>query len=40
MGLAWRYADAAGTPQWKGVTWGMLPLHTSGSTALTLSPNS
>ena len=35
MGLAWRYADASGTPQWKGVTWGMLPLHTSGIIACT-----
>ena len=35
MGLAWRYADAAGIPQWKGVTWGMLPLHTSGIIACT-----
>ena len=35
MGLAWRYADAVGTPQWKGVTWGMLPLHTSGIVACT-----
>jgi hypothetical protein len=35
MGLAWRYADLSGTPEWKGVTWGMLPLHTSGIVAVT-----
>ena len=26
MALFWRLADATGVPQWKGVTWGMLPL--------------
>ena len=30
-----RYADLSGTPEWKGVTWGMLPLHTSGIVAVT-----
>lgn len=35
MGLAWRYADVSGRPEWKGVTWGMLPLHTSGIVACT-----
>jgi len=35
MGLAWRYADAVDRPEWKGVTWGMLPLHTSGIVACT-----
>ena len=35
MGLAWRYADVTARPQWKGVTWGMLPLHTSGIVACT-----
>jgi hypothetical protein len=35
MGLAWRYADATSRPEWKGVTWGMLPLHTSGIIACT-----
>lgn len=35
MGLAWRYAEAVGEPRWKGVTWGMLPLHTSGIVACT-----
>jgi hypothetical protein len=33
MGLAWRYAEASATPAWRGVTWGMLPLHTSGIVA-------
>lgn len=33
MGLAWRYAGVTGRPEWKGVTWGMLPLHTSGIVA-------
>jgi hypothetical protein len=33
MGLAWRYADVIGKEEWKGVTWGMLPLHTSGIVA-------
>jgi hypothetical protein len=35
MGLAWRYADVTSRPEWKGVTWGMLPLHTSGIIACT-----
>jgi hypothetical protein len=35
MGLVWRYADATARPEWKGVTWGMLPLHTSGIIACT-----
>lgn len=35
MGLAWRYAEAANRPEWRGVTWGMLPLHTSGIVACT-----
>lgn len=33
MGLCWRYADYKGVPQYKGVTWGMLPLHSSGIVA-------
>ena len=33
MGLAWRYADVVNRQEWKGVTWGMLPLHTSGIVA-------
>ena len=35
MGLAWRYAEVSGRSEWKGVTWGMLPLHTSGIVACT-----
>ena len=35
MGLAWRYAEYTNEPRWKGVTWGMLPLHTSGIVACT-----
>ena len=35
MGLAWRYAEVANEPKWRGVTWGMLPLHTSGIVACT-----
>ncbi|CAM9439889.1 unnamed protein product, partial [Phaeothamnion confervicola] len=35
MTYIWRYADVSGVPQWKGLTWGMLPLHTSGLCACT-----
>lgn len=28
MGLVWKYADYSNNPRWKGLTWGMLPLHT------------
>jgi len=35
MGLVWQYADVCGNPRWKGLTWGMLPLHTSGICACT-----
>lgn len=35
MGLAWRYAEVSRQPRWRGVTWGMLPLHTSGIVACT-----
>lgn len=30
MGLVWKYADLTGNERWRGLTWGMLPLHTSG----------
>ena len=30
-----RYAEHVGKDRWKGVTWGMLPLHTSGIIACT-----
>ena len=33
MGLVWNYAEATDNPRWKGLTWGMLPLHSSGITA-------
>ncbi len=35
MGFAWRWADITQNPKWKGLTWGLLPLHTSGITACT-----
>jgi hypothetical protein len=33
MGFCWRWADVANNPRWKGLTWGLLPLHSSGITA-------
>lgn len=35
MGLIWKYADITGRQQWKGLVWGMIPLHTSGICACT-----
>ena len=35
MGFCWRWADVVDNPRWKGLTWGLLPLHTSGITACT-----
>lgn len=35
MGFAWRWADVVDNPKWKGLTWGLLPLHSSGITACT-----
>ena len=35
MGFAWRWADLTGNPTWKGLTWGLIPLHSSGITACT-----
>lgn len=35
MGLVWKYAEVTDNPAWKGLTWGMLPLHTSGICACT-----
>lgn len=35
MGFAWRWADICGNPKWKGLTWGLIPLHSSGITACT-----
>jgi Protein of unknown function (DUF3593)/Protein of unknown function (DUF2499) len=33
MGFCWRWADVVGNPTWRGLTWGLLPLHSSGITA-------
>ena len=33
MGFCWRWADVVGNDKWKGLTWGLLPLHSSGITA-------
>jgi len=35
MGFVWRWADIVQNPTWKGLTWGLLPLHSSGITACT-----
>lgn len=35
MGFAWRWADIVENPRWKGLTWGLIPLHSSGITACT-----
>lgn len=35
MGFAWRWATVTGNKTWKGLTWGLIPLHTSGITACT-----
>lgn len=35
MGYVWKYAEVTGNPKWKGLTWGMLPLHASGICACT-----
>jgi hypothetical protein len=35
MGFAWRWADVVENQTWKGLTWGLLPLHTSGIIACT-----
>lgn len=35
MGLVWQYANVTGNQRWKGLVWGMLPLHTSGLCACT-----
>lgn len=35
MGFAWRWADLVENPTWKGLTWGLIPLHTSGIVACT-----
>lgn len=33
MGFCWRWADVVQNPKWKGLTWGLIPLHSSGITA-------
>jgi hypothetical protein len=35
MTLVWKYAATSGREEWKGLTWGMLPLHSSGLCACT-----
>ncbi|KAL7529061.1 hypothetical protein ACHAXR_002773 [Thalassiosira sp. AJA248-18] len=35
MGFCWRWADVTDNPRWKGLTWGLIPLHSSGITACT-----
>jgi hypothetical protein len=35
MGFAWRWSDIVDNPKWKGLTWGLIPLHSSGITACT-----
>lgn len=35
MRLVWDYAEVSGDKSWKGLTWGMLPLHASGLAACT-----
>lgn len=35
MGLVWDFSKNTGNEKWKGLTWGMLPLHASGIAACT-----
>jgi len=35
MNLVWKYAEVTDNEKWKGLTWGMLPLHASGICACT-----
>ena len=35
MNLIWQYSKVTNNPTWKGLTWGMLPLHASGICACT-----
>eukprot|EP00966_Prymnesium_polylepis_P250753 5798190-Prymnesium_polylepis.1 len=30
MGLVWRIGSVSGNPKWKGLTWAMIPSHSSG----------
>lgn len=35
MSLVWQFSETTGNERWKGLTWGMLPLHASGICACT-----
>lgn len=35
MDIIWNYSKTTGNESWKGLTWGMLPLHASGIAACT-----
>jgi hypothetical protein len=35
MDLVWKFSQVTGNEKWKGLTWGMLPLHASGICACT-----
>eukprot|EP00565_Helicotheca_tamesis_P003086 CAMPEP_0185742088 /NCGR_PEP_ID=MMETSP1171-20130828/39297_1 /TAXON_ID=374046 /ORGANISM="Helicotheca tamensis, Strain CCMP826" /LENGTH=558 /DNA_ID=CAMNT_0028414087 /DNA_START=58 /DNA_END=1735 /DNA_ORIENTATION=- len=35
MAIIWQFAETTDNPKWKGLTWGMLPLHASGIAACT-----
>lgn len=35
MDTIWKFAETTDNPKWKGLTWGMLPLHASGICACT-----
>ena len=35
MSVIWRFSQVTGNEKWKGMTWGMLPLHASGVCACT-----
>ena len=35
MTVLWNFAEVTDNPKWKGMTWGMLPLHASGLAACT-----
>lgn len=35
MNIIWNFSESTGNEKWKGLTWGMLPLHASGICACT-----
>jgi len=35
MNIIWNFSESTGNEKWKGLTWGMLPLHASGIAACT-----